>query len=79
MTNDETLQRIFRQVMNDQHLVLTDSTTAADVEGWDSLSHVTLMFSIEQEFNIQFRGNEFAQLSDVGELLLLIEKKLGDQ
>jgi acyl carrier protein len=75
MNIDETLQRIFRRVMNDESLVLTEDMTAAEVEGWDSLSHVTLMFSIEQEFGIQFGGQEFAQLGNVGELRRLIERK----
>jgi acyl carrier protein len=78
MTTDEQLVGIFRQVMNNDHLTLTDSTTAAEVEGWDSLSHVTLMFSIEQEFNIQFRGDEFSNLNNVGDLRTLIKKKVGD-
>lgn len=77
MTVDQRLERIFRDVMDDDQLVLTDDTVAADVEGWDSLSHVTLMFSIEQEYGIQFLGEEFAELGSVGELRQLIDRKLG--
>lgn len=77
MSIDETVQQIFRDVLDDPHLVLTDSTTAADIEEWDSLAHVTLMFSIEQEFGIRFAGEEFARLASVGELRHLIETKLG--
>lgn len=79
MTTDERLLRIFRQTMNHDRLVLADATTAAEVEGWDSLSHVTLMFAIEQEFNIQFRGDEFSTLDNVGALRSLIKRKLGDR
>lgn len=77
MSIEEKLSRILRDVMDDQSLVVNDELTAADVEGWDSLSHVTLMFSLEQEFGIQFMGEEFAELGDVGELRQLIEKKIG--
>lgn len=77
MTIDERLTRILRDVMDDEGLVVTDETTAAEVEGWDSLSHVTLMFSIEQEFGVQFMGEEFASLGSVGELRRLIEAKTG--
>lgn len=77
MTEDQRLERIFRDVMDDDQLVLTEDTMAADVEGWDSLSHVTLMFSIEQEYGIQFLGEEFANLGNVGELRRMIDRKLG--
>lgn len=77
MSIDEQLTRILRDVMGDQSLVVNDELNAAEVEGWDSLSHVTLMFSVEQEFGIQFMGEEFAELGDVGELRQLIEKKMG--
>lgn len=77
MSIEEKLTRILRDVMDDQSLVVNDELTAAEVEGWDSLSHVTLMFSVEQEFGIQFMGEEFAELGDVGELRQLIERKMG--
>lgn len=73
---DERLHRIFQDVLGVDPEHLSDATTAADIEGWDSLAHVTLMFSIEQEFGIQFAGDEFATLSDVGALRTLIESKL---
>ena len=70
------LHRIFHDVLGVDPEQLSDETTAADIEGWDSLAHVTLMFAIEQEFGIQFAGDEFATLSDVGALRTLIEAKL---
>ena len=73
---EDRLYRILQVVLGVDPDQLDDGTTAADVEGWDSLSHVTLMFSIEQEFGIQFVGDEFANLSDVGALRTLIESKL---
>lgn len=73
---EERLHRILQVVLGVEPDQLSDRTTAADVEGWDSLAHVTLMFSIEQEFGIQFAGDEFANLSDVGALRALIEAKL---
>lgn len=75
MSIDERLQGIFREVLDDQSLDLTDETTAADIEEWDSLVHVTLMFNIEQEFGIQFSGEEFARLENVGHLQRLITTK----
>ena len=79
MTVEEKLAQILRDVMDDELLEVTDDLTASQVEGWDSLSHVTLMFSIEQEFGIQFMGEEFASLGNVGELRRLVEDKMGSR
>jgi acyl carrier protein len=71
----DRIQSVFRLVLGDPALVITDATTAADVEGWDSLAHINLMFCLETEFGIQFAGNEFARFTDVGDLRLSIEVK----
>jgi acyl carrier protein len=68
VTLHQRLEQVFRTVFNDDALVLTDETTAADVPGWDSLQHINLMFGLEEEFGMQFIGNELAELENVGAL-----------
>ena len=68
MTLHQRLEELFRTVFNDDALVLRDEMTAADVPGWDSVEHINLMFSLEDEFGVQFRGNELAELPDIGAL-----------
>jgi acyl carrier protein len=68
MTLHERLESVFQAVFNNDELMLADETTAADVEGWDSVAHINLMFSIEGEFGIQFTGNELAEFRNIGEL-----------
>lgn len=75
MTVHERLEEVFRMVFNDDDLVLTDGTTAADVPGWDSLAHVNLMFAIEQEFGLQFPGNRFGEFENVGEMERYLESR----
>jgi len=75
MTVAERLHRVLRQVLGSD-LEFDDSTSAADIEGWDSLAHVTLMFSVEQEFGIEFAGDEFSRLESVGSLRRVLEAKL---
>ena len=75
MTLHERLEEIFRTVLNDDQLSLSDDTSAADVEGWDSVAHINLMFSIESEFGIQFAGNELAEFKNVGELKQYLEAR----
>ncbi|HEV2150155.1 MAG TPA: acyl carrier protein [Longimicrobiaceae bacterium] len=75
MTVHERLEEVFRTILDDEGIVLTENTTAADVPGWDSLAHVNLMFSIEQEFGVQFTGNQFSEFENVGELERFLESR----
>jgi len=72
-TRDE-LQEIFRDLFDDDDIVLTDSTSAADIRGWDSLKNVKLIVQIEKKFKIRFSTGEVVGLKNVGELLALIER-----
>ncbi len=75
MEIQDRLVDVFRQVFDDETLVLTDEMTADDIGGWDSVAHINLMFSIEQAFGIQFNGNELAEMKNIGELKQLLAGK----
>jgi acyl carrier protein len=64
----ERLEELFREVFDDEQLTLTDATSARDIPKWDSLAHINLMFGIEQAFGVRFKGNELAELKNIGEL-----------
>jgi acyl carrier protein len=68
MTLQKRLEEVFQEVFDDDALVLTDETTARDIPAWDSVTHINLMFSIEQAFGVHFSGNELAQFKNIGEL-----------
>lgn len=74
MTVYERLQNIFRTVMEDDDLVLTDDLTAADVPTWDSVAQVSLMFTIESEFGLQFSDDHLTSFDNVGELRRFVEQ-----
>jgi acyl carrier protein len=71
----EQLEGLFREVFDDEKLVLTDETTARDIPKWDSLAHINLMFSIEQSFGVRFKGNELAEMKNIGELKQFLVSK----
>jgi acyl carrier protein len=79
-TNFEQVQTeltgIFREVFDDPQLALRDDMTAADVEGWDSLSQITLIVSIERSFHIKLTLGEIQRLNNVRALIDLIHKKV---
>ena len=72
----DRLVEIFRQVFDDDDLILTDEMTANDIKGWDSLAHINLMFSIEQAFGLRFSGNELAEFKNIGELKAFLMNKV---
>jgi acyl carrier protein len=68
------LQEVFRKVFDAPDLVITASTTADDVDGWDSLSHVNLILSVEQRFHMRFGTKELLAMKNVGDLLTEAQK-----
>jgi len=72
----EKLQGIFRDVFDDDGIVLSDDMTSKDVEEWDSISHLSLIFSIEKEFGIKFTVDEITKTKNVGEFISIIQKKV---
>jgi acyl carrier protein len=72
----EQLTEIFRDLFDDDTLVLRPDITAADVPGWDSFNHVNLIVAVEARFNIKFKTAEIEGLRNVGHLVEVIESKL---
>jgi len=67
----------FRDVFGNPDLLVQDSTTADDVEGWDSLTHIDLIVALERAFRIKFTTGEVGKLANVGDLVSLIKSKTG--
>ena len=70
------VEEIFREELEQEDLVLTDDTTADDVDGWDSLSHVQLVAAMEEAFGIEFKSREILSWDNVGDLIDSIKKKV---
>lgn len=72
----KNLTTIFRKEFSSESLVLTDDLTAADVDNWDSLSHMILISEIESTFSIKFKLKELNKMHNVGDLINFIASKL---
>lgn len=79
MDTVRVLNGVFCEVFNDDAIVIARETTADDIEGWDSLSHVNLIVAVEMKFNIRFAVREVQSLQNVGDLIDLINKKIEKQ
>lgn len=73
----EKLNAVFREVFDDESIVISNEMTADDVDAWDSMSHVNLIIAIEMAFEIEFKQSEIQNFANVGELRQSIEGKLG--
>jgi acyl carrier protein len=65
----EKLTEIFREVFGNDDIVLRPETSAADIEGWDSFTHLNLIVATETRFGIRFRTSEIEDLQSVGDLV----------
>jgi acyl carrier protein len=79
MTTAEILEQIFRMVFDDETIEIRPDLTANEVDGWDSLSHVNLVTTVEAKFAIRFTQKELLKQRNVGDLLADIDRKLAEK
>ena len=77
MSREEIFERVtevFRDVFDDETIELADTTTAEDIEEWDSLEHVSLMLAIGSEFGIKIPLQKVNSMKNVGEMVDYIQQ-----
>jgi acyl carrier protein len=72
----DKLTVVFREVFDDNDLVINDKMTAHDVDQWTSLSHVILIAAIEKSFKMSFQMQDLDKLDNVGDIVELLIAKL---
>lgn len=75
MTREEVYERlneVFREVFDDEEIVVCDTTTSDDIEDWDSLEHINLIAAVEHEFDIKLSMAQIVGLKNVGEMVDVI-------
>ena len=78
MTREEILNKlnnIFNQVF-DREITLLESTSAKDINGWDSLTHITIISMVEEEFEISFTMKQVLEMQNIGDMISSIEEEI---
>ena len=73
----ERLNNVFRDVFDDESIVVKPETTSKDIEDWDSLEHINLIVAVENEFGIKFNMGEVTTMKNVGEMVDIILSRVG--
>lgn len=71
----EKLNEIFSDVFDDE-IIVTDATTSADIEEWDSLTHITLIYEVEEAFGMKFAMKDVLGMQNVGQMVDIIRESI---
>lgn len=72
----EEMQHIFKDVLDNEDIVLTDDTTAEDIDEWDSLSQIQLIVALEEFFKVKLTAKEVMECDNIGDMVACIGRKL---
>ncbi len=70
----ERLTNVFQDVFDDDSIVLTENSTADDIEEWDSLNQIKIILACEKEFDIKLNARDINTLENVGAMLEHLRK-----
>lgn len=71
----EKLNEVFRDIFDDEDIIVTETTSAADIEEWDSLEHINLVVAVEKAFGIKFNMGEVVTMKNVGAMVDIIAER----
>ena len=72
----DKLNEVFCDIFDSESISIQDSTTAADIDEWDSLTHIALMAEVEEVFDVKFSMKDIVQFKNVGEMVDVIASQL---
>ncbi len=75
-TIKEKINFVLKSVLDHENYDISDELSAKDVDGWDSLTHMTIISEIEKAFGITFKLKELYKMKNIGDMIDLIILKL---
>ena len=71
----DKLNEVFQDIFDDDSITVSASTTADDIEDWDSLEHIRLIAAVERRFGVCFKMGEVSSMKNVGEMVSIINER----
>ncbi|MEN9394808.1 MAG: hypothetical protein RL362_1029 [Bacteroidota bacterium] len=75
---EERVNGVFRRIFKNDSIQVNRSTTAQDIKGWDSITHLHIISGMEEEFSVEITGFEVMNMENVGDLFDLLSDKLSE-
>lgn len=79
MKKEDILAKVkhaFTIVLEHGNFELKDETTANDIDGWESITHMMIITEIEKEFNIKFKLMDLMNMNNIGDLIKTITSEI---
>lgn len=70
------LRSVFKEQLEHDNFELLENTKASDIDGWDSVTHMMIIDTIETQFEIKFELMELMEMDTVGNLVMHIKSKV---
>ena len=69
------IEKIFREVFDDDHLQLSDGLSSETLPTWDSLAHIRLVSALEDELSVTFTLEDIEAMTSVTKILAVVDSK----
>lgn len=76
MSDTIKIRNVFREIFDDEEMIVSDETNRNDIEDWDSVTHIKLVLALEEEFGVRLTLDEVASVVSVGDFRASIHKHL---
>ena len=70
------INEVYKLVLEHENFELKDETTADDVDGWESITHMMIIGEVEKSFNIKFKLMDLMNMDNIGHLITTIKKEI---
>jgi acyl carrier protein len=71
----DRVQAVFRDVFDNENLLIDQTTGPGDIEDWDSFAHIGLVAALEKEFAVKLKIADIVKLTDVASILAFLSEK----